>query len=174
MSNNARYDSKTKIFHWVSAGLIFTMWLLGQSFDFLPDGDPIIIGASIHYVLGAVLMILLAFRLNWKLSKGTKLPAALPGLWGTLAKSAHMAQYALLIAVLLLGIFALWVHGYSIFNLIQVPEFDPGNEDLKETVTELHELFANVLLGLSAAHALMGLWHHYVRKDDTLKRMLSE
>ena len=104
MSNNARYDSKTKIFHWVSAGLIFTMWLLGQSFDFLPDGDPIIIGASIHYVLGAVLMILLAFRLNWKLSKGTKLPAALPGLWGTLAKSAHMAQYALLIAVLLLGI----------------------------------------------------------------------
>ena len=72
------------------------------------------------------------------------------------------------------GAFALWVHGYSIFELIKVPEFDPGNEDLKETVGELHGLFANVLLGLSAAHAAMALWHHYVKKDDTLQRMLTK
>ena len=91
-----------------------------------------------------------------------------------MAKSVHYSLYVLLALTLLLGAFALWVHGYSIFELIKVPEFDPGNEDLKETVGELHGLFANVLLGLSAAHAAMALWHHYVKKDDTLQRMLTK
>jgi len=174
MSSNTTYDSKTKLFHWSSAGLIFIMWLLGQSFDFLPDGDPIVTAASIHYILGAILSILLVVRVIWKLTGSTKLPNALPGVWGVIGKSAHYTLYALLASTLVLGAFTLWVHGYSIFDLIKVPEFDPGNEDLKDTVTDLHGLCANLLLGLSAAHALMALWHHYINKDDTLKRMLKD
>jgi cytochrome b561 len=174
MTDHVSYDSKTKLFHWSSAALILIMWLLGQSLKFLPDGEPIITGASIHYVVGSVLTLVLLFRISWKFTKGTKLPNALPGQWGAVAKSVHYILYVLLALTLLLGAFALWVHGYSIFELIKVPEFDPGNEELKETVGELHGLFANVLLGLSAAHATMALWHHYVKKDDTLKRMLSK
>jgi len=30
-----------------------------------------------------------------------------------------------------------------------------------------------VLLILAGVHALAGLWHHYVRKDGVLRRMLS-
>ena len=174
MTNQVTYDDKTKLFHWISAALILSMWLLGQSLDFLPDGEPIITAASVHYVVGAVLTLLLLFRISWKFTKGTKLPNALPGIWGAMAKSVHYSLYVLLALTLLLGAFALWVHGYSIFELIKVPEFDPGNEDLKETVGELHGLFANVLLGLSTAHAAMALWHHYVKKDDTLQRMLTK
>ncbi|MEI8446251.1 hypothetical protein [Mesorhizobium sp. CCNWLY176] len=34
----------------------------------------------------------------------------------------------------------------------------------------MHELCAN--LALAGLHAIAALWHHFVRKDDVLKRML--
>lgn len=102
MTNQVTYDDKTKLFHWISAALILSMWLLGQSLDFLPDGEPIITAASVHYVVGAVLTLLLLFRISWKFTKGTKLPNALPGIWGAMAKSVHYSLYVLLALTLLM------------------------------------------------------------------------
>ena len=62
----------------------------------------------------------------------------------------------------------------NVFNLFAVPAFDPGNKALRQQVGELHALFANVLLGLAAFHAAAGLAHHFVWRDDVLRRMLAK
>jgi len=43
---------------------------------------------------------------------------------------------------------------------------------LSEQVKELHETVATIGYFLIGLHALAALYHHYVRKDDTLRRML--
>ena len=43
---------------------------------------------------------------------------------------------------------------------------------LAGSVKNVHELLAHALLILASLHALAALVHHYVLKDDTLRRML--
>jgi cytochrome b561 len=64
------------------------------------------------------------------------------------------------------------VRGDNVFDLFTVPAFDPGNKVLRKQVEELHALSANILLGLAAFHASAGLWHHFLRRDDVLRRVL--
>jgi cytochrome b561 len=35
-----------------------------------------------------------------------------------------------------------------------------------------HALFANILILLAGVHAVLGLLHHFVLKDDVLRRMM--
>ena len=88
-----------------------------------------------------------------------------------LATIVHFALYATLLGAVVLGIAFTWVRGDNLFNLFTVPAFDPGNKALRQQVGELHALFANVLLGLAAFHAAASLVHHFLWKDDVLRRM---
>ena len=60
---------------------------------------------------------------------------------------------------------------FSFFDFFQFPEFDPGNENLHETVGDLHGLFANLLLALASFHALAGIWHLKIKRDGVFQRM---
>ena len=84
----------------------------------------------------------------------------------------HGLLYLLLAAVLVLGVANVWVRGDSIFGLFKVPAFDPTDRALRRTVGGLHELSVNLLLVLGGLHALAGLFHHVVLKDQVLRRML--
>ncbi|HEX5127139.1 MAG TPA: cytochrome b/b6 domain-containing protein, partial [Rhodocyclaceae bacterium] len=57
-------------------------------------------------------------------------------------------------------------------NLLKIPAFDPGNKALRSMVGDLHALFANAVIIVAALHAAAGLFHHYVWKDNVLRRML--
>jgi len=39
-------------------------------------------------------------------------------------------------------------------------------------IKELHEFLGQAVLAVAFLHAAAALWHHYVRKDDILVRML--
>jgi cytochrome b561 len=47
------------------------------------------------------------------------------------------------------------------------------DRDLADIVVIVHEWAAWTLLALAGAHAAAALWHHHVRRDDTLARMVS-
>jgi cytochrome b561 len=87
------------------------------------------------------------------------------------AEAAHYALYAFLLIVVTLGIVNAFVRGYNLFDLTHVPQI--GDAALRRPITHWHGLAANVLLGLAFFHALAALAHHYVLKDDVLRRMLS-
>jgi cytochrome b561 len=60
-----------------------------------------------------------------------------------------------------------------LFMLLKIPAFDPGNTALRESVEELHSWSANLLLIVAGLHAAAALVHHFVLKDDILRRMLA-
>jgi cytochrome b561 len=50
----------------------------------------------------------------------------------------------------------------------------PSDPEMKKLVEGIHEFLGNTLYILIGIHAIAGLWHQYVIKDDTLRRMLNK
>ena len=171
MTTASTYDSKTIFYHWISAVLILTLWLLGQNIDNFAKGDPRVYARSMHILLGIVLAVVYILRITWRAKGGVKLPPAAAGFAGKLGLGVHHLLYLLIGLILVLGIAAVWIRGDNIFNLFRVPVFDPNNKQLREDVVDYHGLLANALLVLAIGHALLAIVHHRVLKDDVLKRM---
>jgi cytochrome b561 len=165
------YDRRTIALHWLTAVLVLGLWTLGQTIDFFPKGSPRITARSLHITFGVTLAVLLVLRLGWRASGGTQLPPADPGLLGRFAVWVHGLLYALVAAVVLGGLAAVWTRGDNLFGWFSVPAFDPGNRALGEQVVDLHGLGANVLLAVAGLHAAAALWHHFIRHDGVLRRM---
>jgi cytochrome b561 len=55
---------------------------------------------------------------------------------------------------------------------IQLPALVGKNDTLAKMLGEGHKIMALALLAFIAMHTLIGLWHHFFKKDNALKRML--
>lgn len=165
-----RYDTRTIVLHWATAVLVVVLWVIGQTDDFIPKGAPHRAYWSLHFVLGFILAAVLVARIVWRSTGGTRLPPASGGVLQIIAQATHYLLYALLIVVVTLGIANAFVHGVSIFGLVHLPQL--GERSWREPLTDLHGLAANALLAVALFHALAALAHHYVRRDQTLKRMM--
>lgn len=171
-SSALHYDTTSIALHWLTAALVLLLWCLGQTMDWFPRGTPRIMARSVHITAGVLLGLILLYRIGWRAMAGRRLPPAEHGVLHALATLVQFALYALLIAAVALGVANVWVRGDTLFNLFTVPAFDPGNKPLKGNVEDLHALFANALLIVAGVHALASLFHHFVWKDDVLRRML--
>ena len=168
----ARYDLPTIWFHWAVALLVLVQWIIAQVIDWFPQGAPRIDARSVHISLGLCVGVVLAARIFWRATRGRVLPPTDSGVLQFLAKSVHYELYALLIAVVLVGVFLVYVRGDSYFGLFTVPAFDPGNKMLRKNVAELHGTMTTIILVLAGLHASAALIHHYLRHDGVLRRML--
>jgi cytochrome b561 len=166
------YDSRSIMLHWLTALLVVGLWCVGQIIDWFPKGAPRVNVRSLHVCFGALLGLVIFYRIWWRSTAGRKLPPANQGAVQVLTKLVHWALYLLIVAAVGLGLFNAWVHGVSLFGLAKIPAFDPGNKELHEQIDDLHALAANVLISVAALHAAAGLAHHFIWKDSVLRRML--
>jgi cytochrome b561 len=166
------YDRRTIALHWLTALLVISLWLLGQTIDWFPKGSPRAIARSTHITLGVGLAFVLIRRIWWRLADGVRMKGAGSNAFDTIATWTHKVLYLLLVGTVLLGIANTWVRGDTLFMLLKIPAFDPGNTALRESVENLHSWAANILLIVAGLHAAAALLHHFVLKDDILRRML--
>jgi cytochrome b561 len=165
------YDVRSIQLHWITAVLVIALWCLGQTIDWFPRGDARVAARSTHICLGAVLALILCYRIWWRVGKGRRLPQAGTGLIQVLSRLVHFALYVVLLAAVVLGLANVWVRGDTLFNLLTVPAFDPTNKALRVRVEDFHSLCANILLALAGLHAAAALAHHFIWKDNVLRRM---
>ena len=59
-----------------------------------------------------------------------------------------------------------------VFFGYEIPALFQKNQSLKSLATDTHELLTTLLLVLVILHVAAALFHHFIRKDPTLKRML--
>lgn len=165
------YDARSIFFHWLSAFLVFALWILAQAIDAFPRGEPRDLARSFHIAMGVLLALTLILRLIWRFTGGVKLAPVSPGLAGKLATGGHHLLYLLLIATVALGIFNAKVRGDTLFGAFTIPALEGTDRAYRRMVGGWHELAANLLFFIALGHAAIAVWHHAVMKDVTLIRM---
>lgn len=129
---------------------------------------------SWHYVLGMLVLPLAVLRLA-ALFAGTPPSAAnpVPGWQRTLAALVKMGLYALMLGMPLAGWILLSAEGGTV--VLQGWELAPlvgPSESLAEVMEDVHEAGATLAYVLLGLHVLGALYHHFILRDGTLRRIL--
>lgn len=128
-----------------------------------------------HRHFGLLVLVLFALRVALRLRLG-RLPAEDASRLLRLAGGlTHVALYTLLLALPLLG----WAYSNSMAKPVHffgatLPPLVSPDPDLADTLGAWHVDAAWALLGLVLLHIAAALWHHFVRHDGVLRRMLPQ
>ncbi|MCU9838325.1 cytochrome b/b6 domain-containing protein [Ruegeria sp. WL0004] len=157
MSPRAAYSRLQIALHWLIAVLIAATWLthenMGRALKArIETGASGFEGNTPHVWLGITVFVLVLIRIVVRRVKGA--PGPLPGATPLMEKAAlwgHRLLYLLMVLTPALGAVA-W----------NAPS---------RTVGEIHETVGGALMLVALAHALVALWHQYVKKDGSLTRI---
>lgn len=170
------YSGLQKLLHWTIFLLVAGLYLITFGEDFFERGSA---GRDmiwwLHRSFGLLLIALVLWRLTVRLNRGApSLPADTPKMEIGLAHAMHWLLYLLLLLIPLLGMVVAQLRGdpLSFFGLFTLPQLLGVNRDLGHSLTEIHGILANAILVLAGLHALTALWHHFIRRDGILQRML--
>lgn len=174
-NSNAGYGSLSITLHWLMLALLVavycTMEFKGIYKKGTPGRDAIMMW---HYMLGLTAFFLVWLRVLTRLA-GTRpaIEPALPDWQAALAKAGHWALYALMIGLPVLGWLTLSAKGSEIpFFGVELPPLIGKSEPLAKTLKAVHEWIAKAGYFVIGLHAAAALYHHYVRRDNTLRLML--
>ncbi len=127
-----------------------------------------------HFMLGLSVLLLVIVRVVFRLTSVTPPIQPAPPRWQTiLSKALHLTLYAFMLAMPILGWLTLSAEGKAIpFFFGQLPALVNASKAVASWAKELHETGGTVGYFLIGLHAAAALFHHYVVRDNTLRRML--
>lgn len=171
----ARYRGGVIALHWLTLALLAAVYACIELRELYPKGsDPRETLKSLHFMLGLSVWLLLLPRLLLR-ATGTTPPIAPapPRVQQLAARALHLALYALMLAMPLAGWALLSAAGKPIpFFGLELPALFAPDKALAGTIKDWHETAGTAGYWLIGAHAAAALWHHYVQRDNTLRRML--
>lgn len=171
-----RYTALQRHLHWLILILIVLAYVTIEFRSEFARGTPgRVFMVQSHFWLGITILALFIPRVLARFKHGMPpIEPALPGWQANLGKLVHVAIYAFLLIQPILGLATAWTDGKAImipFTGIELPALLAENEDLAHQIEDLHKLLATIFYYLVGFHVLAALYHHFIRKDDTLKRM---
>jgi len=172
---STHYTATAKSLHWLMALLIFGLLALGFYMSDLPLSPEKLQYYSWHKWAGVTVFLLVWLRLFWRLThRPPAFAASLSATQQTLAHLGHLALYLLMIAIPLSGWLMSSAKGVQTvwFGVLPLPDLLGRDKALGAQLADLHSALNIGLLVLIGGHAAAALFHHLVRKDDTLRRML--
>jgi cytochrome b561 len=173
-----RYGAIAILFHWSMAVLVVGLAALGLYMVTLPDvgfNTKKVTLVLYHKEFGVLALVLLATRLAWRVTHVLpRLVEHLPDWQKIAARFVHLSFYALLFALPITGYFMSSAAGIpvSFFGLFMLPDFVHRDNALFQQYIAIHKWLAYLLILFIFVHAGAALRHHFVNKDDTLRKML--
>ncbi|EOV6157471.1 cytochrome b [Enterobacter ludwigii] len=175
-NTSRRYGIISISLHWIFAIAVYAMFGLGLWMVTLSYYDGWYHQApELHKSIGVLLMMGLVIRVIWRqISPPPAAPKTHSKFTRISAVAAHITLYALLFALLISGYLISTAEGkpISVFGIFDVPATlaDAGSQ--ADIAGVIHLWLAWSVVILSVLHGLAALKHHFIDKDDTLKRML--
>jgi len=170
-----RYSGFARLMHWLVAVMIFGSIAAGLIMVNLKPGDLQNQLYSTHKAFGIVILAFVAVRVLYRLINGAPRPEpSLSPLKRFVSQATHYALYALLIAMPILGWAGTSAFGapVPIFGLFDMPPLIAKDQELAKQIFQWHKLGAYTMAALVIIHAGAALHHHFVLKDNVLRRML--
>lgn len=170
LNSEERYGLISIIFHWLMALIIISTFILGlnlkHNFQYYYEV------LALHNSLGITIFLLALLRVAWKYINIKPIPLPNKPILMKIATLTHIFFYIIF--------FTLPITGYILTNLqgdivlfygYSLPEVLEQNRGLKNYVHTIHDYVGNILLILFSLHVLGALYHHLIKKDNTLRRM---
>jgi superoxide oxidase len=176
-STISRYHPGLRRLHWLMAVLVLAAYLLIEQRGLFPRGTPQRAAmVQAHFWVGLSILLLAAWRLGLRMrSVVPPITPALPAWQAMPAKLLHLALYAFIVVMPLLGLATAWTDGkvlYLPFTDLAVPSLLAPDKDLAHRLEDLHGTIGEIFYWVIGLHILAALYHHWWRRDDTLRRML--
>jgi cytochrome b561 len=161
--------------HWLMAILIIGMLGLALYMTGLPNSLFKLKLYGTHKEVGVCILMLVSLRLLWRLINiAPALPLNLHWLEKLGAHAIHYALYFAMFAMPLSGWLMSSSSGYpvSFFGLFTLPDLVSANQAHKHFFEFLHQWIGYCLIAAIVAHVAAALKHHFINKDNLLRRML--
>jgi cytochrome b561 len=170
------YTVTARVLHWTTAFLILFMIPLGiviandwggAAQDFLYD---------LHRSIGVTVIPLVILRIiyRWR-HPPLPLPEDIVPMQRFAAETTHWALYALLVVQPFTGWIATSAYRAPVvvFGWFELPPIWPQDRAFSDRLFFFHALIGIAIACLVAAHIGAALYHHFVRRDRVLLRMIS-
>ena len=171
----AGYDATARVLHWLTAAMVLAIIPGGLYMANGPEGPLSDFVYHLHRSLGVVLIPIILIRLVYRLTHpAPPLPADIPASQRFAAEAVHWTLYALLVVQPFVGWIATSAYRAPIlvFWLFELPPIWPEDRPFSEQLFVVHKAFGVAVLVLAAGHIGAALFHHFVRRDAVLLRMV--
>lgn len=168
-----RYNRGARALHWIIALMVIANLASGLLNDALEDVVRLI---PLHKSIGITVLALTLVRIAWRFTwRAPPHPAGLSRLEITAARGVQGLFYGLMLAMPLSG----WImtsagkYPLSWFGLADLPKLAVTRTDPAYLVArEAHEILGWLFLMLAVLHVAAALRHHFLLRDNVLKRMM--
>ena len=168
------YTRTAVALHWMVGALVLAALVIGWIMADMHTSPTKVEMFSVHKWIGITVLLLFFVRVLWRLTHPAPplVPMAAWQQYG--ARAAHGLLYAMLLVQPLTGWLYSSAAGHPVvyLGLVPLPDLVHKNPALAPSLKEVHETCAWILAVVAGLHALAALKHHYVDRDDTLRRML--
>lgn len=170
-----RYHSLSIGLHWLTLLLLVAVYALIELRGIYPKGsEPRELMKHWHFMLGLLVFVIVLARLPARLLfRAPPITPAPPPWMHALAALMHLALYAFLVLMPLLGWATLSAKGKPVpFFGLELPALTGPDKALAENLEDIHTLIGTIGYWLIGLHAAAAIWHHHLMHDDTMRRML--
>lgn len=172
--DSSHYRRPARLLHWIMAAIVICMIPIGIAVNYLPWDALQDWLYNLHKSLGIIVLGLVVTRLAYRLThKPPRLPASLPRYQRLVAEAVHVALYAILLAMPLIGWIGTNAYGeqMTIFWSVPLPTLVGKNPPLSDTLWLAHNVLGLTLGALIVVHAGAALAHRFLFRDEILGRM---
>lgn len=173
--NVTGYTGTAKLLHWLIVALLIAQFTFAWLMPDIRRDTPVTTLISLHFTFGIVILAVAVMRLAWRAIHAEPPPEAGLPQWQALSGAiVHWLLYALLFIVPLLGWMDASRRGMPVVLVgFELPKLLATRAPGWGWTGDVHGLLANyVMLTLVGLHVAAALYHHFVRRDGVLKRML--
>lgn len=171
-----RYNLVAKSLHWLMALMIIGQLAGGVIMLRMDPSQLKFTLFQYHKSFGFLLLVLAILRLGWRLLHW---PPALPNdmqPWEkVISNSTHWFFYGFMLLMPMIGWAMISSSDIGVktqfFGLFTMPHLPVPNA-WNEILTSTHKYYAYATIGLLLLHVAAALKHHFINKDNVLRRML--
>ena len=170
------YNAADKAFHWTVVALVACQFVTALLLPNIELDTPLDTTINLHFNFGLLILVVMAARLvhRW-MHPVTVAPGDSPGWDRMLALAMHWVFYAILLVGPFLGWAAASAHSVPVrlFGVFTLPALAPRKAQWAMLAGDIHGYAMWTLLALIGIHAGAAFYHHFVRRDNVLRRMLA-
>lgn len=171
-----RYSTAQRTLHWLSVLAITIAYVAMEFRGDIPKGTgwrPVV--TQIHFWAGLSVLIMVVARIYLRWQRPTPVVTPAPStLTARLAGATHLLIYAVLLVQPVLGLLAAAAGGKAVVVPllgVALPALIGKSHALEKQFEEWHETLGELFYWVIGLHVAAALWHHFVRRDNTLRRM---